>query len=128
MHGRPKTPQELRKHNCLIDFTTAPKTSTAAGSGEWRFRKGGTGLIVEVKGSFCSNSMAVLRQMTLDHVGIARMPLYAIKAELADGSLEPLFQDMTSFDEISAYYSKTKLLPAKVTGFLKFLRQSLAAS
>jgi DNA-binding transcriptional LysR family regulator len=126
MHGRPKNPRELRKHNCLIDSTTAPKTSTAAGSGEWRFRKGSQVLIAEVKGSFCSDSAAVLRQMTLDHLGIARMPHYAIKAELADGLLEPIFQDMTSLEEMSAYYSKTKLLPAKVTSFLSFLRASLA--
>jgi DNA-binding transcriptional LysR family regulator len=126
MHGRPKNLRELRKHNCLIDSTTAPKTSTAAGSGEWRFRKGSQVLIAEVKGSFCSDSAAVLRQMTLDHLGIARMPHYAIKAELADGLLEPIFQDMTSLEEMSAYYSKTKLLPAKVTSFLSFLRASLA--
>lgn len=128
MHGKPKSPQELRKHNCLIDSTTAPKTSTAAGSGEWRFRKGSQVLVVEVKGSFCSDSLAVLRQMTLDHLGIARMPRYAIEAELADGLLEPVFQDMTSREEMSAFYSKTKLLPAKVTSFLKFLRRSLAES
>lgn len=124
-YGRPKNPQELRKHNCLIDSTTASKTSTGAGSSEWRFRKGGHAQAVEVKGSLCSDSLAVLRQMTLDHVGIARMPHYAIEPELAAGLLEPVFQDMTSVEEMSAYYSKTKLLPAKVTGFLKFLRDAL---
>jgi DNA-binding transcriptional LysR family regulator len=129
MHGRPKNPQELRKHNCLIDSSAASKTSPAAGSGEWKFRKGGQVSVVEVKGSFCSDSAAVLRQMTLDHVGIARMPRYAIGAELAGGLLEPVFQDlMASPDEMSAYYSKTKLLPAKVTSFLTFLRRSLPAS
>ena len=129
MHGRPKIPQELRKHNCMVDAATAPKTSTGAGSGEWRFRKGSQVVVIEVKGSLCSDSLAVLRQMALEHVGIARMPLYLIQAELAAGLLEPVFQDMTVAPEtMSAYYSKTKLLPAKVTHFIDFLRRSLAAS
>ena len=125
-HGKPKSPQELRNHNCLIDSNAAPKTSTAAGSSEWSFRRGNQASVVEVKGSICSDSSAVLRQMTLDHIGIARLPTYLIRAELADGSLQPVFKDMTGApEEVSAYYSKTKLLPAKVTTFLEFLRKSL---
>lgn len=128
-HGRPKTPQELREYNCLIDSNIASKTSTSAGSSEWRFRKAGKNLGIEVKGSFCSDSPAVLRQMTLDHLGIARLPHYLIKTELGDGSLEQIFKDMTTApEEMFAYYSKTKLLPAKVTTFIDFLRRANAKS
>lgn len=125
-HGKPETPQDLRKHNCLVDSVAAPKTTTAAGSTEWRFRNGSQSQVVEVKGSFCSDNAAVLRQMTLDHVGIARLPSYLIASELKSGLLQPIFKEMmASPEQVSAYYSKTKLLPAKVTTFLEFMRRSL---
>jgi DNA-binding transcriptional LysR family regulator len=69
-HGKPKTVGELAQHDCLTDSATASKTSTAAGSAMWRFRNGHRFELVEVKGSFCSDSAAMLRQIALDHVGI----------------------------------------------------------
>lgn len=127
-HGTPKTVHELQQHNCLIDSTTASKTSTAAGSATWRFRNGSRFALVEVKGSFCSDSPAMLMQMALDHVGIARLPKYIVEGEFRNGKLVSLFDgSVASHEEISAYYSKATLLPAKITAFLQFLRARLAA-
>jgi DNA-binding transcriptional LysR family regulator len=127
-HGKPKTVRELQRHNCLIDSATASKTSTAAGSAAWRFRSGNRVELVEVKGSFCSDSAAMLRQIALDHVGIARLPKYSVEGELRNGKLVSLFDgSVASHEEISAYYSKATLLPAKITTFLQFLRKRLVA-
>lgn len=126
VHGWPKTVRELQQHNCLTDSATASKTSTAAGSAMWRFRNGNRFELVEVKGSFCSDGAAMLRQIALDHVGIARLPRYVIEGELRSGKLVSLFDGaVASHEEISAYYSKAALLPAKITGFLQFLRTRL---
>jgi DNA-binding transcriptional LysR family regulator len=126
-HGRPKTVRELQDRNCLIDSATASKTSTAAGSAAWKFRNGNRLELVEVKGSFCSDSAAMLRQIALDHVGIARLPKYVVEGELRNGKLVSLFDgSVASHEEISAYYSKAPLLPAKVTEFLQFLRTRLS--
>lgn len=70
----------------------------------------------------------MLRQIALDHVGIARLPKYIVESELRNGKLVSLFDDsVASHEEISAYYSKATLLPAKITSFLQFLRARLAA-
>jgi DNA-binding transcriptional LysR family regulator len=126
-HGKPKTVRELQLHNCLVDSATASKTSTAAGSAAWRFRNGNRFELVEVKGSFCSDSAAMLRQIALDHVGIARLPRYIIEGELRSGKLVSLFDgSIASHEEVSAYYSKAALLPAKITEFLQFLRARMS--
>lgn len=126
LRGRPKAVRELQQHNCLTDSATASKTSTAAGSAVWRFRNGNRLELVEVKGSFCSDSAAMLRQIALDHIGIAQLPKYIIEGELRSGKLVSLFDSaVASHEEISAYYSKATLLPAKITEFLQFLRTRL---
>src|SRR5215510_12398921 len=46
--GRPKSPQDLREHNCLADFYGGPKT--------WPFANSARPLLVEVKGTLSSDS------------------------------------------------------------------------
>jgi DNA-binding transcriptional LysR family regulator len=115
--GKPREPQQLREHNCLVNTFFAPK--------EWVFRKGAQELVVEVKGTFSSNSSAVLTRVALDGVGIVRVPRYAVRGELESGALEAIFEDITQSPErLRAYYSKTKHLPAKITDFIHFLQTS----
>jgi DNA-binding transcriptional LysR family regulator len=64
----------------------------------------------------------------LDGIGIVRVPRHTIVSELAGGRLVPIFEAITvSRDQMRAYYSKTRHLPAKITSFIEFLRTSLAA-
>jgi DNA-binding transcriptional LysR family regulator len=116
--GRPKTPQDLRTHNCLIDLYSGPKS--------WPFRNSTRPLLVEVKGSLSSNSNAVLIQMALNDCGIVRVPLHAVKTEIADRSLEVIFKNISlSLERMCAYYAKVKPLPAKTADFIDFLETSL---
>ena len=115
---RPKTPQDLRAHNCLVDLYSGPKS--------WPFRNSPRPLHVEVKGSLSSNSSAVLIEMALNGCGIIRMPLHAIKREIADRKLEVIFRNAAlSPEHMCAYYAKMKPLPAKTVDFIKFLESSL---
>jgi DNA-binding transcriptional LysR family regulator len=116
--GRPKTPQDLRAHNCLVDLYSGPKS--------WPFRNSPRPLHVEVKGSLSSNSSAVLIEMALNGCGIIRVPLHAIKREIADRKLEVIFKNASlSPEQMCAYYAKMKPLPAKTVDFIKFLESSL---
>ena len=118
--GRPKTPQDLREHNCLVNLRSAPKS--------WPFKVASRQVLVGVKGAVSANSHAVLIQMALEGHGIIRAPLYALKAELADKALDVIFEGMTlSPERMRAYFSKAKHLPAKTTDFVQFLRASVAA-
>ncbi len=116
--GRPKAPQDLRAHNCLADFYSGPKS--------WPFRSAARPLLVAVKGSLSSNSNAVLVAMALAGSGIIRVPLHAVKADIAERRLEAIFRTAAlSPERICAYYAKVKPLPAKTADFIAFLQSSL---
>lgn len=117
--GRPKKPQDLRDHHCLVNVVSMPKG--------WPFQNGARQVVVEVKGALSSNSSAILIRMALAGDGIVRVPHYAVKARLADKSLQAIFQDTTvSPERMRAYFSKAKHLPAKTTDFIRFLQASIA--
>jgi DNA-binding transcriptional LysR family regulator len=116
--GRPKTPQDLREHNCLADLYSGPKS--------WPFRNSPRPLLVEVKGSLSSNSSAVLIRMALNGSGIVRVPLHAVQKEIADKKLDVIFKNVAlSPERMSAYCARVKRLPAKTADFISFLKTSL---
>jgi DNA-binding transcriptional LysR family regulator len=116
--GRPKTPQDLKAHNCLADLYSGPKS--------WPFRNSSRPLLVEVKGSLSSNSNAVLIQMALKGYGIIRVPQFAVRAEMADKRLVAILKNVTlSPERMRAYYAKAKPLPAKTADFINFLEGAL---
>ena len=116
--GRPKTPQDLREHNCLADLYSGPKN--------WPFRNSPRPLLVEVKGSLSSNSSAVLIRMALNGSGIIRVPLHAVQKEIADKKLDVIFKNVSlSPERMAAYCARVKRLPAKTADFISFLKTSL---
>ncbi len=116
-HGKPNEPHDLREHNCLVDSFSPRK---------WTFKKGSREIVVEVKGSLSSNSSAILTQAALDDVGIIKVPRYTVRAELASGKLQSIFEDIThSGERMRAYYSKTKYLPAKTLAFIDLLQTAM---
>ena len=83
--------------------------------------------LVQVKGTFSSNSSDVLIQMALQGYGIVRVPHYAVRAELANKTLEAMFEGATlSPERMCAYFSKAKHLPAKTIDFVHFLQDAIA--
>ena len=117
--GRPKSPQDLREHNCLIDPFSAAKA--------WPFRNAARPLLVEVKGSLSSNSHAVLIELALRHCGVIRVPYHAVKDDIAARRLEVLFKTSSlSPERVGAYVAKSKRLPAKTADFIDFLKGTLA--
>jgi LysR family transcriptional regulator for bpeEF and oprC len=118
--GRPKKPEELREHSCLVNLSSAPKG--------WPFKSASRQVVVGVKGALSANSHAVLIQMAVESHGIIRAPLYAVKVDLANKALEAIFEGTAlSPERMRAYFSKAKHLPAKTTDFVNFLRASVAA-
>ena len=118
-HGTPTEPHELREHNCLADSSFTPR--------KWLFKKAGRETVVEVKGSFSSNSPAILTQVGLEGIGIIKVPRYTVRAELASGKLKSIFEGIIySRERLRVYYSKTKFLPAKTMAFLDLLQTAVA--
>jgi DNA-binding transcriptional LysR family regulator len=116
--GRPKAPQDLREHNCLVDPFSASK--------RWPFQNASRPLLAEIGGSLSSNSNAALIDMALQGCGIIRVPLHAVKAEIADKRLDVIFKSSSlSPERICVYVAKAKRLPAKTAGFINFLKTSM---
>jgi DNA-binding transcriptional LysR family regulator len=84
-HGRPERPEELEKHRCI--------TSTFGARAEYRLRRAGRVTTHLVKGSLSSNETAVLRQAALSGAGIAMLPSYYVRDDLAQGALVRLLPD-----------------------------------
>ena len=120
-HGTPKQPKDLQAHNCLVHTLFAPK--------EWPFKGTTRDVTVRVHGTFRSNSSEVLAQVALGGVGIVRLPLYTLRAELASGRLQPIFQGINrSYQTMRVYYPATKHLPMKTTAFIDFLQSAITAA
>jgi DNA-binding transcriptional LysR family regulator len=67
--------------------------------------------------------------MALNGCGIIRVPLHAVKTEIADKRLDVIFKSVSlSPEQMCAYYAKVKPLPAKTSDFIDFLETSLRLS
>ncbi len=116
-HGRPKTPADLRDHNCFANNFAAPRG--------WWFETSGRKTLIEVKGALISNSAAVLKQAALEGLGIARLPRHSVEAEIADKTLLVLFEgEARSPERLRAYFTQAKRPPAKIALFVDFLREA----
>jgi len=64
--------------------------------------------------------------MALNGCGIIRVPLHAVREEIANKSLYVIFKNVSlSPERMSAYCAKVKRLPAKTANFISFLKTSL---
>ena len=83
--GRPTTPVDLAKHDCLDFFTT--------GSSIWRLRAPDGFKPVPISGPVRANSGHALRMFALAGLGIAMPPWPIVKRDLANGALCEVLPD-----------------------------------
>jgi DNA-binding transcriptional LysR family regulator len=112
-------PADLAGHNCLTYRINVGQTV-------WRFIDGaGAMQEVQVGGSLQSDNGLALLSATLAGVGVALMPDWAVRDELADGRLVRLLPGYRvshiEFDNgVYAVYQRS-LMSAKVRAFIDFL-------
>ena len=71
--------------------------------------------------------LVVSRDAVLRGLGIARLPEFAVKADVAAGRLISLFEDQVHSElQIQALFPLTQRMPAKTRSLLDFLTQRLA--
>jgi DNA-binding transcriptional LysR family regulator len=78
--GSPKTPDELSRHNCLVHQTVSPHRC-------WRFHDGAREYSVAVGGTFSSNSVLMLKEVTEAGIGIGLLPSFAAGPSLESRDL-----------------------------------------
>lgn len=123
-HGAPQTPEQLSQHSCVaIDYRAI------AESNQWTFIRGDEVFNHRVDAAITVNDSVACKQLVMANVGIAMLQNYAIKEELEQGLLVPLFNDYRS-PSVPAYviYSERKNLSPKIRAMVDFLSQCFSDS
>lgn len=117
-HGVPKTPDDLRKHNCLVNSILPPRD-------QWQFSiPGGETTVVRVSGTMHSNVADALRMAGLSGLGLVLLPTYMVGQDIRKGRLQAVLTDYVPAPlEIHAVYPHRKHLSAKVRTFVDFLHE-----
>lgn len=84
-HGEPTTPADLSTHNCL-------RYSHGARKGMWLFKDGAVDTATRVQGDFEASTGDAVRMAALTGHGLAQLPSYMVRADLASGQLRATLQ------------------------------------
>jgi DNA-binding transcriptional LysR family regulator len=118
--GTPRVPEDLHRHNCLnFNFRRAEPV--------WPFRRDGKDFSLSVRGSIEANNGETLGQLAAGGVGIARVGVFSVTSELAEGRLVRLLEDYNPGDveQIHAVFVGGAATPARVRAFVDFLAENL---
>jgi DNA-binding transcriptional LysR family regulator len=115
-HGAPKSPRELRNHNCLT-------YAAARTNNDWSFfDAGGAKETVRVSGRFIANNGDALRRVALAGVGIILAPDFIVEEDLKAGRLITLLPEhKAAVFPFHAVYPQSRYLSAKVKTFVDYL-------
>lgn len=118
-HGRPKKPQDLTDHNCVLYAYHTVRH-------EWVFAKNGEEETIQISGNFqVDNSEALCKSLT-QGLGIGRIPTFIAGEEIEKGNLAPLLNDYKMpFKTLYAAFPEKQFLPEKIRVFLDFLSDNL---
>ena len=113
--GRPKTPDELRSHNCLM----LPRMP-------WRFAWPDEVRAVKVKGNWeCDNGRALVMAAARG-IGLVRLTDYYMEDELRRGELEVVLEEYEVQDTFTwLIYPEREHIPTRVRFLIDFLAERL---
>lgn len=119
-HGRPKHPDDLRQHACLL-------YSYLSNLNEWRYRGPDGPFAVRVDGPMRGNNGDLLRAAAVAGLGVVRSPTFIVGCELVAGRLEQVLTEYEDDDRgIYAVYPHNRHLSAKVRAFVDFMAERFA--
>jgi len=124
IHSYPKTPEDLTKHNCIIN-------KNIYHSNAWQFSKGKSMQLISVSGNFQANSGGALYSAMLSNLGIAALPTWYVGEDIKQGILERVLVDYDfnlpamKGSAIYALYPAGQYLPPKVRVFIDYLIEKL---
>ena len=116
-HGRPKTPEDLRQHNCL-SLPDMP----------WRFAYPDAIHTVRVRGSWTSDNGRALVAAAVQGIGLVRFTDYYLQEEISNGELEPVLEKFEVQDAATwIMFPDRHHLPTRVRYLIDFLVERLRA-
>jgi DNA-binding transcriptional LysR family regulator len=118
--GTPKTPADLRDHDCLVDTNFRDQA-------RWHFRKGQKTETIAVRGSLRVNDPDAICELASSGLGIALVPDFVARKALQDGTLCEVLPGMVGMRwSILAVYPRRRYLPVRVRAYLDHLVAQLA--
>jgi len=117
-HGRPGSPADLARHNCLT-------TTEFHMAWDYKDPEGNPGS-VRVSGRYACDNWEVLRDWAIAGLGVALKSTWDVRRDLESGSLVPLLPGYTFGSDVAIYavYPHRRYLPAKTRVFIDFLAES----
>jgi len=113
--GRPATPGDLARHNCLTYTYLNPR-------GQWRLKGPDGDISVDSTGNLRLNDDEALSAAVLGGLGIALLPTFIVGKELQAGHLMSVLEDYIPVErDVYAVYLPNRHLSAKVRAFIDFL-------
>jgi DNA-binding transcriptional LysR family regulator len=118
-HGRPKHPDDLTRHQCVL---RQAQSSTES----WVFRVGGRRKAVRVHGRFRSDSAAAAHVAVAGGLGIGLTPLWQIRRLVDDGTVQVILE---AFEDakipIHVVWASSKMRSIKTRLFVDVLAARL---
>lgn len=124
-HGEPKSPQDLRDHNCLV-YSGPPY------SGSWSFTKDGHQEKVEVRGSIRSDNTMILRSSGIAGLGLIIVQEWMVRSLIAEGRMRQVLSEWTVSPrpgdvDLYAIYPSSRGASRNVRVFVNFLLEVFGA-
>lgn len=122
-HPRPKTPHDLRHHDCIRN-----RLPNGAMFG-WDFEKNGRALHAAVQGRLIVNDIELSIRAVRDGLGLAYLLYDYIAADLKSGRLVPLLDDWSpKLSGFFLYHSSRRQVTAALQAFITFVKAEAARS
>jgi DNA-binding transcriptional LysR family regulator len=121
--GTPKTPTDLRDHDCLVDTNFRDQQ-------RWRFRTGEKDKAktetIAVTGPLRVNNPDAVREMAEAGLGIGLVPRFVASDALQAGRLREVLKGRVAFDwSILAVYPRRRYLPLRVRAYIDHLAERI---
>lgn len=122
--GAPATVEEIRPRDCLLYVTYSTFSES------WLFNNGKQEVSLRIDEPMLrSNNWLVIRDAARRGLGLARLPEYAVRADIEAGRLVPILDAQVRSDlQVQAVFPRTQRMPAKTRLLLDFLTQRLASA
>jgi DNA-binding transcriptional LysR family regulator len=121
--GEPHSPSDLEHHPCMNYWS-------AQADDAWHLRCGEEDLKIKVRNRYRANNPEVIVDAALAGQGIALLPLYCCRDEIADGRLLPILRawnPVTKFgNQITAVAAPDRIGFSRNQAFLQFLKERFA--
>ncbi len=115
-HGRPRRPEDLAQHRCLVFAEPRPMD-------EHTFRRGRRKVRVKLNAVMTTNSGEAFCDALQQAIGIGALPSFLARAHVQAGRIEPLLLDWALLDfGVFAVYPHRRFVSPKVRVFIDALR------